>query len=98
MPFELEATYENGVLKLDRPLPLVEHQRVKIVVQESGGTPADEGKDWWQVLEEIRADQQRRGYVGTATGFDRTDEAYEAKMREILSHTVHGQQGHADLP
>jgi predicted DNA-binding antitoxin AbrB/MazE fold protein len=34
MSFEVEAIYEAGILKLDRPLPLDEHQRVKIVVQE----------------------------------------------------------------
>jgi predicted DNA-binding antitoxin AbrB/MazE fold protein len=34
MSIEVEATYENGVLKLDRPLPLEEHQRVKVVVQQ----------------------------------------------------------------
>ncbi len=32
MPIEVEATYEGGVLKLDHPLPLVEQQRVKVVV------------------------------------------------------------------
>ncbi len=34
MSFEIEAVYENGTLKPDHPLPLEEHQRVKIVVQE----------------------------------------------------------------
>jgi predicted DNA-binding antitoxin AbrB/MazE fold protein len=34
MPFEIDAVYENGTLKPDHPLPLEEHQRVKIVVQE----------------------------------------------------------------
>jgi predicted DNA-binding antitoxin AbrB/MazE fold protein len=31
---EVIATYENGVLKLDNPLPLEEHQRVKVIVHE----------------------------------------------------------------
>ena len=34
MPYEIEATYENGALKLDQPLPLADKQRVKIIVQE----------------------------------------------------------------
>ena len=34
MTIEIEATYENGMLKPDRPLPLEEHQRVKVVVEE----------------------------------------------------------------
>jgi predicted DNA-binding antitoxin AbrB/MazE fold protein len=33
MLMEVEATYENGVLKLDKPLPLQENQRVKVTVQ-----------------------------------------------------------------
>jgi predicted DNA-binding antitoxin AbrB/MazE fold protein len=33
MIVEVEATYENGVLKLDRPLPLCEQERVRVTVQ-----------------------------------------------------------------
>jgi len=32
MSFEIEAVYEDGILKPDHPLPLAEHQRVKVVV------------------------------------------------------------------
>jgi len=31
--FDVEATYENGVLKLDKPLPLNEHERVTVHVK-----------------------------------------------------------------
>jgi len=31
---EVEAIYEGGVLRPERPLPLVEHQRVKVVVND----------------------------------------------------------------
>jgi predicted DNA-binding antitoxin AbrB/MazE fold protein len=34
MALEVEATYEDGVLKPERPLPLRERQRVTITVQE----------------------------------------------------------------
>lgn len=33
MRFTIEATYENGVLKPLQPLPLKEHQKVRISVQ-----------------------------------------------------------------
>ena len=33
MSLEVEATYENGVLKLDKPLPLGEHERVTVSVK-----------------------------------------------------------------
>jgi predicted DNA-binding antitoxin AbrB/MazE fold protein len=33
MSLEIEATYENGVLKPSQPLPLREHQRVVISVR-----------------------------------------------------------------
>ena len=36
MLLEVQATYENGVLKLDKPLPLQEHERVKVTVQHEG--------------------------------------------------------------
>ena len=32
MRFEVEATYENGVLKLDQSMPLEEHERVTVHV------------------------------------------------------------------
>jgi predicted DNA-binding antitoxin AbrB/MazE fold protein len=34
MSIEIEATYEGGILRPDRPLPLEEHQRVKLVVEQ----------------------------------------------------------------
>jgi predicted DNA-binding antitoxin AbrB/MazE fold protein len=33
MSFEVEATYEDGVLKLDKPLPLSEHERVTVQIK-----------------------------------------------------------------
>jgi predicted DNA-binding antitoxin AbrB/MazE fold protein len=32
MTITLEATYENGVLKLERPLPLAERQKVRVTI------------------------------------------------------------------
>lgn len=32
-PLTTEATYENGVLKLDQPLPLKDNERVRITVE-----------------------------------------------------------------
>jgi predicted DNA-binding antitoxin AbrB/MazE fold protein len=34
MAINVEAVYENGVLKLDHPLPLGEHQRVRVTVHD----------------------------------------------------------------
>ena len=33
MTLSVEATYENGTLKLERPLPLREHERVRVTVE-----------------------------------------------------------------
>lgn len=41
MTITVEATYENGVLKPDQPLPLKEHVKVRVTV-ESEGTLAQE--------------------------------------------------------
>jgi predicted DNA-binding antitoxin AbrB/MazE fold protein len=38
VPITVEATYENGVLKPAEPLPLHEHEKVRITV-EQGETP-----------------------------------------------------------
>jgi predicted DNA-binding antitoxin AbrB/MazE fold protein len=37
MSMQVEATYENGVLKLDQPLPLRDQERVVITVQPKTG-------------------------------------------------------------
>lgn len=36
MSLEVEATYENGVLKLSEPLPLQEGQKVNLTIQPVG--------------------------------------------------------------
>jgi len=36
MSLEVQAVYEDGVLKLSRPLPLGEHERVTIRVEPQG--------------------------------------------------------------
>ena len=33
MALEAEAIYENGILKLDKPLPLGEHERVTVRIE-----------------------------------------------------------------
>src|SRR5438552_2858558 len=33
MPITVEAVYENGVLKLVQPLPLKEHEKVRVTIQ-----------------------------------------------------------------
>jgi predicted DNA-binding antitoxin AbrB/MazE fold protein len=33
MSLVVEATYENGVLTLERPLPLREHEKVRVTVE-----------------------------------------------------------------
>jgi predicted DNA-binding antitoxin AbrB/MazE fold protein len=34
MTITLEAIYENGMLKLERPLPLAEREKVRVTVQQ----------------------------------------------------------------
>ena len=62
MSLEVEATYENGVLKPDRPLPLGEHQRVKITVCQPGGARSSYGLIGWtgdvEVLRKIALDDE----------------------------------------
>ena len=37
MPFTVEAIYEDGVLKPAQPLPLKEHEKVRVTVQAAVG-------------------------------------------------------------
>jgi hypothetical protein len=39
MTHSVEATYENGVLKLHQPLPLQEHETVRVTVQTDRSAP-----------------------------------------------------------
>jgi predicted DNA-binding antitoxin AbrB/MazE fold protein len=36
MTSTIEAVYENGELKPAQPLPLMEHERIKVTVQDAG--------------------------------------------------------------
>ncbi len=50
---EIQATYENGILKLDRELPLGNGQRVKLTVQmPTGRAKASAGIFHWQGCQE----------------------------------------------
>jgi len=48
MPITVEATYENGVLKLDRPLPLSEHQKVRVTVETASLAHRTAGSLGWK--------------------------------------------------
>lgn len=37
MPLEIDAIYDDGVLKLSRDLPLQQGQKVRVTIQSSGG-------------------------------------------------------------
>lgn len=37
MALEIEATYQNGVLKPDTPLPIQDNQRVRLTIHETTG-------------------------------------------------------------
>ena len=47
MTITVDATYENGTLKLERPLPLAEHEKVRVTVEQSladfGKTVSEKG-------------------------------------------------------
>jgi len=42
MSLEIEAVYEDGVLKPEKPLPLKEHERVTVSVKPASEKPASE--------------------------------------------------------
>jgi predicted DNA-binding antitoxin AbrB/MazE fold protein len=42
MPLTVEAIYANGVLKPSQPLPLKEHEKVRVTVEPARGSLAQE--------------------------------------------------------
>lgn len=63
MAFEVEATYENGTLKLDEALPLKEHERVVVQVKpQKGRIRESSGRIHWtgdpEVLRKIAEDPE----------------------------------------
>ena len=61
MTLEVEATYQNGILKLDSPLPFPENQRLKVIVQDTPGRARQSyGLMGWQgdpkILEQVALD------------------------------------------
>lgn len=69
MPLEFEATYENGVLKLDQPLPLKEHERVVVsIVSHASRAGESYGRIGWtgdpETLRKI-AEEDEFGVLGS---------------------------------
>ena len=63
MSIEVSATYEEGILRLDEPLPFAEHQRVKVTVgEENSRVDATYGLLGWtgdpEVLRRIALDHE----------------------------------------
>lgn len=63
MSIIVDATYENGTLRLDEPLPLQQYERVKVVVQiASSHVDATYGLIGWtgdpEVLRRIAQDDE----------------------------------------
>jgi predicted DNA-binding antitoxin AbrB/MazE fold protein len=63
MTITVEAVYENGMLKLDKPLPLEDHARVQVTVQaatsaarESAGLLRWRGD--WETLRRLAEDDE----------------------------------------
>lgn len=61
MSITIEATYEDGVLKPKRPLPLEEHARVRVTVDEEAA---------WR-LTRVRATAGLLGWKGDAETVER---------------------------
>lgn len=76
--FVFEATFENGVLKPDRPLPLAENQRIKVSVElaEPVGSPIDSDAGF------IRETSGMLGWTGDAETVERVALDPEFGIRE----------------
>lgn len=77
-PFIFEATFENGVLRPDRPLPLIEHQRIKVSVELTGSDANMVDPD----LEFIQETSGMVGWTGDAETVERIALDPEFGIRE----------------
>lgn len=75
----------DGTVRLDQQ-PNVSPGPVEVMIR---ALNASEPSDWWSRLQQILADQERQGFVGTVSEIDRDDTQYEERMREIDTHTIH---------
>ena len=76
MPLEVTATYENGVLKLDNPLPLEEHQRVKLTIHGE--------------ISHAERSYGLLGWTGDPEILRKIAEGDEFERRGVAVNTVHG--------
>ena len=65
--FEFEATFEDGVLKPDRPVPLAQHQRIKVSVE----LPASDVLEVDADLEFVNETSGMLGWTGDAETVER---------------------------
>lgn len=65
--FLISATYENGVLKPERPLPLTEHQRVEVAVR----LLVQDGSCEESTVDPVRASFGMLGWKGDAETVER---------------------------
>jgi predicted DNA-binding antitoxin AbrB/MazE fold protein len=63
MALTVEAVYENGVLKPTQPLPLKEHERVRVTVQAQPGAARESAgmlrwRGDWETLRRLAEDDE----------------------------------------
>jgi predicted DNA-binding antitoxin AbrB/MazE fold protein len=63
MTITVEAVYENGVLKPDKPLPLQDHERVQVTVQVKQSVARDSAgmlrwRGDWETLRRLAEDDE----------------------------------------
>src|SRR5438046_2518613 len=94
IPVVVEGTLKpDGTLELDQK-PSLSPGRVTVMLQPVQATQSH-GRGLAQVIDEIRQDQQARGFQGRSAdeieaGLREGDDDYEKKMQELRSQTSDG--------
>lgn len=101
-PTLIDATYEGGVLKPDRPLPLDEHERVRISVtsaparafksgEVSDPLSADKMTDWTEANNARRCELIDRQIQSTITPDEAAElDRLQQALRRYLDQTAPG--------
>src|SRR5688500_5320914 len=91
MTITIDATYEDGVLKPAQPLPLSEHARVRVTVEEQVSLEASEGEE--AVNENGLTLITSRARAG-ANASRRSVAARSLHLRHSQAHRLVGVAGH----
>jgi predicted DNA-binding antitoxin AbrB/MazE fold protein len=76
MTIGVDATYENGVLKLDHPIQIADKTRVHVTIEAPAGSGASDDPTGWKTLDRLIGSIEDTA-PGEAIGRNHDDHLYK---------------------